>query len=183
MPAKFFNEYISRLTGVLERINGNNFEEFVALLDKQHKQQANIFIFGNGGSASTASHFACDINKGVSYGKENKFKVICLNDNLPTILSYANDISFDDVFVAQLKNFIQKDDLVIGISGSGNSENVIRAISYADKQGVETFGFCGFGGGKLKDVAKKSIVICSEDMQKIEDAHFIILHCAMQCFM
>lgn len=96
------------------------------------------------------------------------------------MLAYANDVSYDEVFVEQLKNFMTRDDLVIGISGSGNSKNVLRAIEYANGNDGKTFGVCGFGGGKLKSIAQKSLVIDSNDMQKVEDTHLIIFHCAMQ---
>ncbi len=125
-------EVISVLFGMLNPVKARGrpilleFEEFIAELDRAYRREANIFIFGNGGSAATASHFACDMNKGVGHGKDKKFKVMCLNDNLPTLLAYANDVSYEDVFVEQLKNFMGEGDLVVGISGSGNSENVVR---------------------------------------------------------
>ena len=182
MPSSFIKTYVIKLGDALECIQGKDFEIFISAVDRAYQQERNIFVFGNGGSASTASHFACDMNKGVSYGIQRKFKIICLNDNLPTLLAYANDVSYDDVFKEQLKNFIQEDDLVIGISGSGNSENVIRAVKYANQSNVATYGICGFGGGKLREVAQKSLVINSDDMQVVEDAHFIIFHCVMQWF-
>jgi len=182
MPSTFLNNYLSTLAAVLERISGKKFEEFIAELDRAYKRQTNIFIFGNGGSAATASHFACDLNKGVSYGKEKRFRVMCLNDNLPTLLAYANYVSYDDVFVEQLKNFMKKDDLVIGISGSGNSENVLKAIKYANEHSGKTFGLTGYDGGKLRKMAQKVLVVNSDDMQKIEDAHLILFHCVMQWF-
>lgn len=182
MPSTFVNKYFNELANVFKGLSGKEFDGFISELNRAYQMDANIFVFGNGGSGSTASHFACDINKGVSFGNEKKFKVICLNDNIATLLAYANDVSYDDVFVEQLKNFIQVDDLVIGISGSGNSENVVRAVNYANEHDVSTFGICGFGGGKLGQVAQKSLVIHSDDMQKVEDAHLIIFHCAMQWF-
>jgi len=137
---------------------------------------------GNGGSAATASHFVCDINKGVSLKLQKKFKVLCLNDNIPIMLAYANDISYDSVFIEQLKNFIGNDDLVIGISGSGNSKNILNAIEYANKIGARTFGIIGCDGGKLKDIAQRSLIVRSFDMQKIEDCHMILAHLTMQYF-
>lgn len=180
MPSEFLKNYFRELADLFNVINIKEFENFIEELTNAYQRQSHIFICGNGGSASTASHFACDINKGVSYGKDIRFKIVCLNDNMPTILAYANDVSYNDVFAEQLKNFMTKDDLVIGISGSGNSENVLRAISYGNDNGGITFGICGFGGGKLKDLAQKSIVINNNDMQKVEDLHLIISHCAMQ---
>lgn len=178
----FLQNYLKELTNILNAINPKEFDDFIAELSNAYERQANIFICGNGGSASTTSHFACDINKGVSYGKDKRFKIICLNDNIPTMLAYANDISYSEVFVEQLKNFMVRDDLVIGISGSGNSENVLKLIKYANEHGGKTFGICGYGGGKLKEIAQKSFVINSNDMQKVEDMHMIVLHCAMQWF-
>ena len=99
---------------------------------------------GNGGSGASASHAAGDLNKGVSYGREKRFRVISLNDNLATLTAYANDVSYVDVFVEQLKNFLRPGDLVIAISGSGNSPNVLKAIEYANQQGAITVGLTGF---------------------------------------
>ena len=180
MPATFFKNYLRELTNIFEGVNLEEFENLIRELIETYEREAQIFICGNGGSASTASHFACDMNKGVSLGKEKRYRMICLNDNIPTMLAYANDTSYNDVFVEQLKNFMNQGDLVIGISGSGNSENVLRAICYGNDHGVKTFGLCGFGGGKLKGLAQKSIVINNNDMQKVEDLHMIVFHCAMQ---
>ena len=182
MPSHFFRNYLDGLDDVLKTISGIQFSRLTEELKEVFEHRGNIFIFGNGGSGSTASHFASDMNKGVSYGKNPRFKVICLNDNLPTLLAYANDVSYEDVFVEQLKNFLEKGDLVIGLSGSGDSENVLRAIQYAGDCGAKTWGICGFGGGKLREAAAKSLVINSHDMQFVEDAHCIVLHCIMKWF-
>ncbi len=180
MPSTFLRNYLREIGNIFEGINTKEFEDFIEELIEAYQRKSDIFISGNGGSAATTAHFACDINKGVSFGKEKRFKVICLNDNVPTMLAYANDMSYDDIFIEQLKNFLKKDDLVIGSSSSGNSNNVLKAIEYANANGGRTFGICGFGGGKLKSLAQKSIVTNSNDMQKVEDLHIIILHCAMQ---
>lgn len=180
MATVFYKNYLAELSNIFTTMNAKEFEKFVEELNGAYERQSQIFICGNGGSASTASHFVCDVNKGVSFGKDKRFKVICLNDNTPTMLAYANDVSFDDIFVEQLKNFMNKDDLVIGVSGSGNSENVLKSIRYANEHDGKTFGICGFGGGKLKDMAQNSLIIDSNDMQKVEDMHMIIFHCAMQ---
>ena len=180
MPSIFIKNYLNELTNLFAEIDPKDFEIFIGELIGAYNRNSQIFICGNGGSAATASHFACDINKGVSYKKQKRYKMICLNDNIPTMLAYANDVSYDDVFVEQLKNYMAGDDLIIGVSGSGNSKNVLKVIEYANKNGGRTLGICGFGGGKLKDLAHKSFVINSNDMQKIEDLHMIIFHCAMQ---
>jgi D-sedoheptulose 7-phosphate isomerase len=136
---------------------------------------------GNGGSASTASHWVCDILKGCSYGLTSKpFKILSLNDNLPTLLAYANDVGYEDVFVEQLKNFCKNDDLLIAISGSGNSKNVIKAIEYGRTVGAYTVALTGYSGGKLKELAHLSLHINVNDMQVAEDCHSIIMHSTMQ---
>jgi D-sedoheptulose 7-phosphate isomerase len=180
MPSQRLTTYFNDLSKIFTTVKPSDFEQLVEELNAAYERHAHIFICGNGGSASTASHFACDINKGVSHGKDKRFKVICLNDNIPTMLAYANDVSYEEVFVEQLKNFMVKDDLVIGISGSGGSKNVLKAIEYANNHGGKSFGICGYGGGKLNQLAKKSLVIHCNDMQKVEDLHLIVLHCAMQ---
>jgi D-sedoheptulose 7-phosphate isomerase len=182
MPSQRLKKYFAELSEIFNSVSPKEFEHLVEELKAAYERQSHIFIFGNGGSASTASHFACDLNKGVSYGKDKRFKIICLNDNIPTMLAYANDVSYEEVFVEQLKNFMVKDDMVIGVSGSGGSKNVLKAVEYANNHGGKTFGVCGYGGGKLKQLAQKSLVIHSNDMQKVEDLHLIVLHCAMQHF-
>jgi D-sedoheptulose 7-phosphate isomerase len=118
----------------------------------------------------------CDILKGCSYGKADKFKISCLNDNIPALLAYSNDVSYDEVFLEQLKNYLEPGDLVLGISGSGNSSNIIKAIEYAKLRGNTTIGFTGFDGGKLKKIADYSVNSRIDDMQISEDIHLIVLH-------
>lgn len=173
-------KYICALKNILDNFPQGDFRLLLNLAIETYRNNRQIFIFGNGGSAATASHFACDINKGVSSGLRKRFKVICLNDNIPSLMAYANDISFESVFVEQLKNFFNKGDLVIAISASGNSKNVIRAIEYANKNGGITLGLTGCKGGKLSKSVKYSLVVKSDDMQIIEDTHLIILHMLMR---
>lgn len=183
MPSDFLKKYLRELKELFDTINTREFESLIVSLKEAYEKKSQIFLCGNGGSAATASHIACDLNKGVSFEKDKRFKIICLSDNIPTIMAYANDVSYADVFVEQLKNYMAKGDLIIGISGSGNSENVLKAVRYGNENSGETFGICGYGGGKLKDIAQKSLVINSNDMQKVEDIHLIIFHCAMQGLM
>jgi len=178
----FAKNYLGDLKELINTIDINEITEFIKEIENAYKNGKTIFIMGNGGSAATASHFVCDINKGVSLKLQKKFKVLCLNDNIPIMLAYSNDISYDSVFIEQLKNFIMNDDLVIGISGSGNSKNVLNAIEYSNKVGARTFGIIGCNGGKLKDIAQKSLIVRSFDMQKIEDCHMILTHLTMQYF-
>ena len=136
-----------------------------------------IFVFGNGGSGATASHFVGDLLKGLSYGCEKKFKAICLNDNIPGLLAFANDVSYEDVFVEPLKNFAKPNDIVIGISGSGNSKNVIKALEYANNTGAITVALCGFNGGIIKQLAHINLHVAIDDMEIVEDVHMFLLHC------
>ena len=177
---RFALGYIDRLKKVIDTFDLKTLDEMVqAILDAYHRK-ANIFIMGNGGSGSTASHLACDINKGCCSDLDCKFRMICLNDNIPTMLALANDISYEAVFVEQLKNFFCQGDLVLGISGSGNSENVLKAIRYAAAHGGRTMGWSGFGGGKLSGLVDLAFIVESHDMQQVEDAHMVMAHMVMQ---
>lgn len=131
---------------------------------------------GNGGSAATASHYVCDFNKGMSYGRDKRFKMICLNDNVQTMMAYANDVDYQSVFVEQLKNFLRRDDVVIGISGSGNSGNVTKAIEYANQNGGITCGLTGYDGGFLRRIAHYSVNVRIHDIQISEDIHMMLVH-------
>lgn len=177
---EFAGQYINELTDTLNAFDKHRFQIIVDLILQAYHDNRSIFTMGNGGSGATASHFACDINKGCCLDLNKKFKMICLNDNMPTMLAYANDISYDVVFVEQLRNLFCSGDLVIGISGSGNSKNVLKAIDYANEMGGETVGLTGFSGGELKKIARVSFVVDSDDMQKIEDVHLIFTHIIMQ---
>ena len=172
--------YIEEEKNLLDNLPLDKFEEVVELLHDAYMRESRIFVFGNGGSATTATHMACDLNKGVCNGSKKRFKVICLNDNISTMLAYANDKSYEDIFVEQLKNFLKADDLVIGISGSGNSANVIKAIEYANENGAISAALTGFDGGRLALTAGTSILIPANDMQKVEDLHLILTHMMMQ---
>lgn len=176
----FSKEYLGQLKQMLDLFPHEQFEQMMDCLLAAYAQGRRIFIMGNGGSAMTASHFACDLNKGCSLERDRRFKAICLNDSLPTLLAYANDLSYAQIFVEQLKNFYVPGDVVIGISGSGNSANVLRAIEHANGHAGVTVGWCGFDGGALGAMARISLVIRSQDMQKIEDLHMIIAHMTMQ---
>ena len=152
----------------------------VSLILDAYRSDDRIFVMGNGGSGSTASHFACDLNKGCCMDLDKKFKMVCLNDNIPTLLALANDVSYEVVFEEQLKNFFCAGDLVIGISASGNSENVLRAVRFAKANQGRTVGLSGFRGGALAQLVDVSLVAASDDMQKIEDIHLIAVHMIMQ---
>jgi D-sedoheptulose 7-phosphate isomerase len=140
-------------------------------------------MFGNGGSGATASHFCEDLAKGTLNGKKDikRFKVISLTDNVPFILALANDEGYETIFEQQLRNLAEPDDIAIGISGSGNSPNVINAIEYANRNGLITVGMTGFDGGKLKKIARYLVHIPIDDMGITECVHSIITHYITDC--
>ncbi len=170
------DNYFNLLKQSVDGLDRSAIESFIDLLLEARKNGNNIYIMGNGGSAATASHFTCDFNKGLSYKKDIRFKMICLNDNIATMLAYSNDLGYENVFEEQLKNFLKKDDVVIGISGSGNSKNILNAVEYANELGAKTVGLTGFDGGKLKDIVDVSIHADINNMQVAEDVHMMICH-------
>jgi D-sedoheptulose 7-phosphate isomerase len=158
-----------------------NTEEADVLLD--HLEAAyhdgrTVFLFGNGGSAATASHFCEDLGKGTlrSIHETRRLRVMSLTDNTPYILAWANDEGYETIFEQQLRNFARRGDLAIGISGSGNSKNVLRAIEYANAAGLRTMGMTGFDGGKLRQIAGHSVHVPSYDMGVVESVHMIVAH-------
>jgi D-sedoheptulose 7-phosphate isomerase len=172
--------YFEKLVDTIQNIDRNEIEKCAEALLQAYENENNIFICGNGGSASTASHFAADINKAVSYGLEKRFRIMPLIDNLSTITAYTNDVGYDVVFLEQMKNFFQKGDVLIGISGSGNSKNVINAIEYVNKNGGTSIGWTGFTGGKLKEISTISVNANIKDMQVSEDMHMVFTHLMMK---
>jgi D-sedoheptulose 7-phosphate isomerase len=176
MPSTLAPAYIERLKAALDALPLDAYEAILKAFLDARARGACIFVMGNGGSAATASHLACDINKGVCCGAGPRFKVICLNDNIPTMLAYANDLSYQDVFAQQLANFITPADVVLGISGSGNSENVLRAAALAKESGALVIGLTGFGGGRLHALADIGLNVAINDMQIAEDVHLVVGH-------
>lgn len=168
--------YITALQEMISKIDIQAIEATVSALLNAYDKGNSIFIFGNGGSGTTSSHMAGDFIKGVSYGLDKKFKMICLNDNFTTMTAFANDVSYDLVFVEPLKNFLQEGDVVIALSGSGQSKNVVLALEYAIQKDVKTIGFSGYSGGKVKELADVSIHVPIDSMEIAEDLHLSILH-------
>lgn len=173
-------QYFNRLKKTIDMVNIDEVNNLTFLLMDALEKGKQIFVMGNGGSASTASHFVCDFNKGLSYGKNKRFKFICLNDNIPMLMAYANDVSYDDIFIESLKNYFCEGDLVIGISGSGNSKNVLKAIEWAVAHNGITIGLTGYNGGKLKEMVSYNVHVPIDDMQITEDIHMILNHCIIK---
>jgi D-sedoheptulose 7-phosphate isomerase len=157
-------------------------EALTAVLERAWRDGRRIFVCGNGGSASLATHLACDLNKNCAQPGKPRLKILSLTDNLPVLTAYANDVSYADVFVEQLVNFFEPGDVVMGISGSGNSENVVRALRWAKEHGGETLGLLAFGGGRCAPLCDVAFIAPTHDMQHAEDAHTIVTHLLMQLF-
>jgi D-sedoheptulose 7-phosphate isomerase len=176
MMTSFPTEYKSRLLQTLESIDLDKVSEIIGVLARARDEGRQIFVCGNGGSASTANHFACDMVKGASYGRDKRFRITALSEQIPTLTAYANDVGYEAVFAEQLKNFAREGDVLLALSGSGNSPNVIHAVEYANSIGCLTIGLSGRDGGKLAPLAKLSVHIQEDHMGRIEDAHMVICH-------
>ncbi len=168
--------YIDLVKETLDKLDQRAIASLVQAFLDTYNRGGNIYTMGNGGSGASASHAAGDFLKGASYGLEKRFRMICLNDNLPALMAIANDIGYEDIFVEQLKNFLKPGDLVIGISGSGNSENVVRAIRFAQENSVSTVALTGFEGGKIARMANISVHVPVDDMEVTEDIHMVIFN-------
>jgi D-sedoheptulose 7-phosphate isomerase len=169
-------DYISELKLVLDELPLSKIDEVIRILHEARFENRQIFIMGNGGSASTASHFVCDLAKGTQRPGVPHFRVIGLTDNLAIFSAYANDKGYENVFAGQLENLVNSNDVVIGISASGNSKNVLRAIELANRVGAKTIGFTGFDGGLLKDLVSIDVHIPTNRIGQVEDIHLMLEH-------
>lgn len=168
--------YIDLVKSTLDALDPKALEALVEAFHTTYEKGGNIYTMGNGGSGASASHAAGDFLKGASYGLDKRFRMICLNDNLPSMMAIANDIGWESIFVEPLKNFLSPNDLVIGISGSGNSKNVVNALEYANAQGATTVAMSGFKGGKISEIATIDVHAPVMDMEVTEDVHMVIFN-------
>lgn len=176
----FFDEYKSELKKVIDEISNDSIENYAKMIIECEKNGGTVYVIGNGGSASTASHFQCDLGKGAQNEGKRRIRVISLTDNVALMSAISNDISYDDVFLYQLENVLSSKDLLIGISASGNSTNVVKCFEYAKGIGVKTFALVGFTGGKMLELADKSIYVRSSNYGIVEDAHLMLGHLVAQ---
>lgn len=174
--------YIKLEKETLDKLDISAINKAMNLIMEAYEGKHTIYIFGNGGSAATASHYQNDFNKGISEYVDTKFRFQCLNDNIATIMAIANDIGFEEVFRFQLRNKLEEGDIVIAISGSGNSQNVINAVKYAKECGNKVIGMTGLKGGKLKEIADISLHADVMSMQVTEDIHMMFDHLIMGIF-
>src|SRR3989344_428723 len=178
---RFIDSYFQEVIKCIVLLEKQSIEQMIEMIIQTYRNDRKIYILGNGGSASTASHMACDLGKGtltkVYDQKEKRLHVISLTDNVALMTAYANDLSYDDIFLKQLRNLVERDDVVIAISGSGNTKNVLSAVSYAKKVGAKTIGLTGFNaGGKLAQIVDVSIIVKTSHYGPLEDIHMMIGH-------
>lgn len=174
------DSYLQRLKGALDLLDRKAIQAFLDVMVDALENDRDIYVFGNGGSAANASHFTVDIGKGASKGAAKRFRLHCLNDNMPTLTAYANDFGYETVFVEPLRNFLRREDLVIALSGSGNSKNVVLAVEYAKSVGATVVGITGYSGGALRALSDISIHLPLDDMQLAEDIQLVVTHVAMR---
>lgn len=172
----FINEYLAGLNAAAETIPEAAFGKMIDVLGAAHRDGARIFVIGNGGSAATASHFACDFGKNAVEPGKPRFKVIALTDSTPAITAYGNDNGYASVFKEQLVNLMQAGDVVLAISASGNSPNIIEAVTYARDNGATVIGMDGFKGGQLSQLAHHAITVPAKTYEQVEDLHMILTH-------
>jgi len=177
---KDIEEYYAREKAAIDALDKAELNEAMNALLDAYERGATVYVFGNGGSSATASHMVCDFNKGTCYDLDKKFKMVCLNDNIPIMMAIANDDSFENVFVYQLKDRLKKEDLILAISGSGNSHNVVKAVDYAREVGAKIIAMTGYSGGKIDKVADYHLHVPADDMQITEDLHMGFDHMIMQ---
>ena len=176
------NEYLEHEVNTIRALDIDAINTALNMILEAFEGENTIYVFGNGGSSATASHIQNDFNKGVSEHTQKKFNFLCLNDNIATMMAVANDIGFEEVFKFQLEGHLKKGDLVVAISGSGNSPNVIKAVQYAKSLGHKIIGLTGFSGGKLKAMSDVSLHAPVNSMQVTEDIHMVFDHLMMSIF-
>jgi D-sedoheptulose 7-phosphate isomerase len=180
---EFASDYKGRLLHALDTIPLERVGQAIEWLKQAREEGRTIFVCGNGGSASTASHFVCDMLKGASWNRPKRFRIHALTDGIATITAYSNDVAYDCVFVEQLKNFARPGDVLLSISGSGNSPNVLRAVEFANTAGLKTIGLTGRDGGRLGSLSQLEINVADPHMGRIEDGHMIVCHMICYYFM
>ena len=174
--------YMAELKGVLDNLPLGQISRAADILFDCYQADHTVFAFGNGGSGALASHLVTDLGKGTHFPGPpemetfRRMKAIAVTDNMPMVTAWANDTRYEDVFMRQIENFLKPGDVAVAISGSGNSPNVLKALEFARGAGATTIGLGGFGGGKMKALLDYPIIVPSNNMQQVEDAHVIIVH-------
>ena len=179
----FPSQYRDQLVHAIDSLDVEKVGQAIQLLAQARDHGRRIFVFGNGGSACTASHFAMEMLKGASYGRPTRFRILALNESAPTITAYSNDVNYECIFAEQLKNFAEHGDVLMAISSSGNSPNVVRAVEYGNSIGCRTIALTGFQGGKLGPLAEIELRASHRHVGRIEDMHMVVMHMICYYFM
>jgi len=174
-------QYLGQVSELVLKIPPESVERMTSHILEAYRKGRRVFVFGNGGGSSTSAHFVCDLSKGTAMEGKPRLKAISLAENIPLLTAWANDTDYTNTFGEQLKNLVEDGDVVIGLSGSGMSPNVINAFRVARDSGATALLFSGFDGGRAVHVAHDSIVVPSTDMQQIEDVHMILTHIIFRC--
>lgn len=171
-----FRSYISDMQRTMDRLPIGRIESMAQRLHTARMERKQIFVMGNGGSAATASHMACDLGKNTLAPDYPRIRIHALTDNMPFFSAYGNDCGYESVFAEQLANYVEPDDVVVAISASGNSANVLNAIRLAQQHGAFTIGWSGYDGGKLAHMVDLPLVVPSHNIEQIEDIHMMLSH-------
>ena len=176
-------DYVDKVVDAITCVPEDKIRDAIDTLKAAHERGNQVFLIGNGGSAACATHIAEDLQKGLKETSGKRFKVMSLADSAPLIMAWANDSGYDCVFEQQIDSLLDPGDVVIAISGSGNSPNILKAVEKANAMGATTMGWSGMGGGQLAGLVDKPIVIESDNMQRIEDVHMVLGHLIFACMM
>jgi D-sedoheptulose 7-phosphate isomerase len=172
----FVQSYLADVKTLLDAIDPAEIDAVVESLLSAWRQGKRVLLMGNGGSSSSVSHIVNDMQKNIHLEAGKPLRALCLSDCTPLMMAWANDTNWENIFTPQVECWTEPGDVVIGVSGSGNSGNVINGIEAANRAGAVTFGLAGFQGGKLKETAQRCLVVPSDNMQRIEDVHMVLLH-------
>ena len=172
----YLRDYFNTLKTLIDAIDSREVEEVVALIHEAYRKDRRLVMCGNGGSGSTSSHMVCDFQKNILLDGGKPFEVVALTDSPALLSAWGNDTSFENIFAGQARTWLREGDILIAISGSGNSPNVLRAVEVGNALGAITIGLCGYGGGLLAQAAQKSVIVRQRNMQQVEDMHMILCH-------
>jgi len=183
MFAEFLKDYQDGLVETMKKIDAVRFQKIIEMLREAYKNERQVFIVGNGGSAGTANHFVCDFGKNAVQGEgKRRFHIISLSDNIEKITALGNDIAFEEIYRQQLINLMNDEDVLIVVSASGSSPNLVRACEYAQSKKAHIVALAGFDGGKIKAFAEEALIVPLICYEQIEDLHLVILHMIVYFF-
>jgi D-sedoheptulose 7-phosphate isomerase len=180
MFREYYDDYKKQFLDTIERLDYNIIERVLTIIEDARAQGRQVFVMGNGGSASSASHWACDFGKGINTDRSVRLRIASLTDNTAWLTALGNDLAYADIFAEQLKNVLNAGDVVIGLSVSGDSDNVVNAFRYARERGAAVIALVGAKRGRMAELADLALIIPSEDYGIVEDVHMFVNHVISQ---